>query len=577
MTKTAIYCRVSTDDQEKEGTSLHTQLEACLKYCLDKDYTVVRKFIETFSGLTLDRPKLTDLRNMIRANDLDVIVVYCLDRLSRNATHGVILRDELDKHHVLLESVTEDIDKTPLGEAITYLRGTFAQVEAEKIKERTMRGKLAYVKVGKLPQGTGIGIYGYNWNKATGKRTIHEYESKIVQKIFTMALSGTSTNKIAIELNKQCIRTKSGGLWYPLTIRRIVSNSTYTGKTYYGMTKRVNKTKVVVQPKENWTLLPDITPPIITEEMFKRTQETIAKIKQSRPIKESSPYLLTGFMKCAKCGSPIGGTTLNGKYRYYKCRGSNPTATRGKICDAGYIRANELEKDVWNKVLEMLTSPLTTFALLTDADVNIRARLKQNNPLQILEKQISQLRRKIKAYDAKEKRLYSLLTNEAVTKDFVLDEVNKINKDKLNDNQLLKELLATRKRTNNTDQMTFRLTELSEILRAKAKSQLGNSDTTEYLKEKRNFLESLNLEVVVPPKTRAYQLTMRLGAQIISEVNPDDEAQFNSRLKDFEQQHPEFNIEDLIDIDKQLPGNSEFAKSINLFKQNLVTIEQTSA
>ena len=69
---------------------------------------------------------------------------------------------------------------------------------------------------------------------------------------------------------------------------------------------------------------------------------------------------------------------------------------------------------------------------------------------------------------------------------------------------------------------------------------------------------------------------MRLGAQIISEVNPDDEAQFNSRLKDFEQQHPEFNIEDLIDIDKQIPGNSEFAKSINLFKQNLVTIEQTS-
>ena len=119
MTKATIYCRVSTDDQEKEGTSLKTQNEACLKYCQEKGYTVVRKFSETYSGLTLDRPKLTELRNIVRANDLDVIVVYCLDRLSRNATHGVILRDELDKHHVLLESVTEDIDKTPLGEAIT--------------------------------------------------------------------------------------------------------------------------------------------------------------------------------------------------------------------------------------------------------------------------------------------------------------------------------------------------------------------------------------------------------------------------------------------------------------------------
>jgi len=141
--KAAIYCRVSTDDQEKEGTSLKTQMDACLEYCRQKGYQIARQFSETYSGLTLERPKLTELRELLRSNDIDIIVVYCLDRLSRNATHGVILRDDLDKHHVSLESVTEDIDKTPLGEAITYLRGTFAQIEAEKIKERTMRGKLA--------------------------------------------------------------------------------------------------------------------------------------------------------------------------------------------------------------------------------------------------------------------------------------------------------------------------------------------------------------------------------------------------------------------------------------------------
>jgi site-specific DNA recombinase len=133
--KATIYARVSTDDQDKEGTSLQTQLQACLKYCHDKGYQVTHKFTETYSGLTLDRPELTQLRNLLRTNNLDVIVIYCLDRLSRNATHGVILRDEFDKHHTVLESVTEDIDKSPLGEAITYLRGTFAQIEAEKIKE----------------------------------------------------------------------------------------------------------------------------------------------------------------------------------------------------------------------------------------------------------------------------------------------------------------------------------------------------------------------------------------------------------------------------------------------------------
>ena len=58
-------------------------------------------------------------------------MIYCLDRLSRNATHGVIIRDEFDKHNVLLQSVTEDIDNTPLGQAITYLRGTFAEIEVD--------------------------------------------------------------------------------------------------------------------------------------------------------------------------------------------------------------------------------------------------------------------------------------------------------------------------------------------------------------------------------------------------------------------------------------------------------------
>jgi len=76
--RATIYCRVSTDDQEKEGTSLQTQREACLANCKQKDYEVIRQFSETYSGITLERPKLTELRDLIRANDLDVIVVYCL-------------------------------------------------------------------------------------------------------------------------------------------------------------------------------------------------------------------------------------------------------------------------------------------------------------------------------------------------------------------------------------------------------------------------------------------------------------------------------------------------------------------
>ena len=91
MKTAAIYCRVSTDNQETEGTSLQTQLEACLNYCRDKGYDVVYRFSEAYSGLTLERPKLNDLRELVRNEQIDVVVVFCLDRLSRDPTHGVIL------------------------------------------------------------------------------------------------------------------------------------------------------------------------------------------------------------------------------------------------------------------------------------------------------------------------------------------------------------------------------------------------------------------------------------------------------------------------------------------------------
>ena len=64
--KAAIYCRVSTEGQEQEGTSLQTQLEACQKYCQTKDYEVLYQFNEAWSGLSLERPRLVELREVIR-------------------------------------------------------------------------------------------------------------------------------------------------------------------------------------------------------------------------------------------------------------------------------------------------------------------------------------------------------------------------------------------------------------------------------------------------------------------------------------------------------------------------------
>jgi site-specific DNA recombinase len=573
----AIYCRVSTDDQEKEGTSLTTQLEACLKYCQEKGYQVHRKFSETYSGLTLDRPKLIELREMINRNEIDIIVVYCLDRLSRDPAHGAMLFQQLEEHNVRLEAVTETIENTDLGKLISYIRGYASKLEADKIRERTMRGKIARVKEGKLPQGTGIGIYGYNWDKATGKRTINESEAKVVRHIFTMALASSSFNKIAIELNHQGVRTKSGSLWHPLTVRRLVNNPAYTGKTYYGMSKRVGKTKVISQPKESWALLPDITPPIIPTELFDRTQEAVKQARLSRPVNPHAAYLLTGFVRCPKCGSPIGGTTLKGKYRYYKCRGSMPTATRGKICDAGYIKAGKLEDSVWDKLREMLSDPLTLLRTL-----NTENHHQPDKYIDQLTKQINDLRKKLKAYPLKEKNLYDLLSHESVTKEYVLETIDKLKQERLDNERHLQSMLSSRKEATRSDRLELRLSQASALEFMKFAHDYdpqsflyppSEPSKEDQLVKKRDRLASIKLKVLADPK--GYEFSFTLDGTIISTTDANES--FEDELEEFEDQHPDISVRDLLDTNKPLPGDTPFVQKVNKLKQNLATIERTSA
>ena len=94
-----------------------------------------------------------------------MVVVYCLDRLSRDPVHGVIIIEELEKHRVGLEAVTETIDRSGVGKLISYIRGFASKLETEKIRERTMRGKKASAISGKIPHGGFARLYGYDYDK----------------------------------------------------------------------------------------------------------------------------------------------------------------------------------------------------------------------------------------------------------------------------------------------------------------------------------------------------------------------------------------------------------------------------
>ena len=132
--KAAIYCRVSTEDQEREGTSLQSQLDSCLKLARERDYEVPEEFtvMETYSGLSLERPKLDELREWVRNGEIDTVVAYTFDRLSRDPVHLIILQEEMNKAGVELILVMEDVDNSDMGKLITHIKGFVAKLEAEK-------------------------------------------------------------------------------------------------------------------------------------------------------------------------------------------------------------------------------------------------------------------------------------------------------------------------------------------------------------------------------------------------------------------------------------------------------------
>src|SRR5215472_16782093 len=103
-----IYCRVSTSGQE-ENYSLPTQEDACRTYAGERDWEIIAVYREQHTGAELwERPKLTELRELVRAGGVDVVLAYSLDRLSRKETHIAIIAEEVERAGAMLAFVTED-------------------------------------------------------------------------------------------------------------------------------------------------------------------------------------------------------------------------------------------------------------------------------------------------------------------------------------------------------------------------------------------------------------------------------------------------------------------------------------
>lgn len=255
--RAAIYTRVSTEDQAKEGFSLDAQLDKLRSYCKARDWEIGGEYIDDgYSGRYIKRPAY---KQMMEALDKwDILLVIKMDRIHRNSKNFMLMMEELKKQKKEFVSMTESLDtSTAMGRFVMDIIQRIAQLESEQIGERVYVGMEQKAKTNSGMLGFNI-PYGYNY--IDGKLIVNPDESENVKNIFEMYQKGLSMKKISEDLNLRNIQTKLNKTWGAQTISLILKNPLYCGYLHW----------------EDY-LNPGDHDPIIEKNVFNDVQQTIQR------------------------------------------------------------------------------------------------------------------------------------------------------------------------------------------------------------------------------------------------------------------------------------------------------------
>jgi site-specific DNA recombinase len=226
VVRVAIYSRVSTEDQAKEGFSLGAQKERLEAYCVARGWTVASHYVDDgHSGRNVRRPAYQ--RMMTERDAWDAILVIKMDRIHRNARNFMDMMDALGEWGKDFVSASESLDtSTAMGRFVMDIIQRIAQLESEQIGERVYMGMSQKAK-------TGPGILGFHpplgFDLQSGRLLPNEAEAPIVREIFERCEEGQTLEDIADELNREGHRTKRHTTWTPVKVFRILHNPIYAG------------------------------------------------------------------------------------------------------------------------------------------------------------------------------------------------------------------------------------------------------------------------------------------------------------------------------------------------------------
>ena len=390
--RVALYLRVSTQEQAKEGYSIGEQEKRLKKYAEAMDWEIYKIYIDPgYSGGDTNRPGLKDMIRDIEAGLVDKVVVYKLDRLSRSQLDTLFLIEKVFlANNTDFVSMSENFDTaTPFGRAMIGILAVFAQLEREQIKERMNMGKEARAKEGKWHGGSSVPI-GYDYDASKDLLVINEYEAMQIREIYKLFLQGKPLRHIEDLFDEKGYVFKNRSKWDPKTMRNVMRNKTNIG---------------YIKHHDEWYKADHDS--IIDDETYytavKLLDDRAEQFRRNGVKPMVNTTYLGGLLYCKHCGGKYA-KQLNSRYRegkpkvyWYSCYSRNKRQKKmikDPNCKNKNWKVKELDEIVFNEIKKLALKPGYIKELRQDKFDNSDAP----NKIEIINKEIASIDEQISRF-----------------------------------------------------------------------------------------------------------------------------------------------------------------------------------
>ncbi len=425
MKTAAVYTRVSTDEQVREGYSLEAQLKAIKKYAQNNDILIDSKYIfsdEGISGRKAEkRPAFMEMIKQAKSKPkkFDIILVHKFDRFSRNREDSVVYKSLLKKeYNIPVISISEPLDP---DDKMSVIMEAFLEAMAEyyslNLSGEVKKGQLEKHSKGELQTNPSFG-----YNVSNNKLIINESESKVVKMIFEQyAIDNLSMMQIAKNVNALNVKTKRGRRFENRTIYYMLNNPVYIGKLRYTPGRRNSYDF----DDPNTILVDGQHESIISLDLWNSVQMKLTKnAKWKKPkqhIDLNPKHWTKGLVRCKECGSTM---VTCGKNKL-RCNGYN----KGKCSNYTTLLITDIYDLIINNIKQVMKNGKIEHIVLN------KKEKKESNQYLILQHQLEQL-------SDKEIRIKEAYREGVDTIDEYKENKNIILREK---NRLLKELETVKK------------------------------------------------------------------------------------------------------------------------------------